>query len=340
MSSKGFVAEILQQLSDRIDLNADQIRTAMQQIMQGEWQPAQIGAFLLGLRVKRESITELTVAAEVMRSFAMQVPVSSRQHLIDTCGTGGDAKNTFNVSTTVAFVVAAAGGRVAKHGGRSVSSCCGSADVLEALGVPLNLSSERIGVAIDTLGIGFMFAQHHHPAMKHVAAIRKELGTRTIFNVLGPLTNPAGAPHQLLGVFSGALVEPLVRVLDRLGSKRALVVSGTDGLDELSISAPTLVGEISKGNYTEKLVAPEKFGLKSSPIEALKVATLDEAKNSILEVLSDTPGAKRDIVLLNAGAALYVCGIAASFVEGIDRARAVLANGAAQKKLEALVQFR
>lgn len=340
MSSVPLVVEVLQHLSNREDLSVDQMRAVMEHIMQGVWTAPQVGAFLLGLRVKRESLTELTTAARVMRELSTRVPVSSTEYLIDTCGTGGDAKHTFNISTTAAFVVAAAGGRVAKHGARASSSLSGSADVLEALGVPLDLSPERIGVAIDTIGIGFMFAQRHHPAMKHVAAIRKELGVRTLFNVLGPLTNPAGAPNQLLGVFSGALVEPLARVLDRLGCRHAMVVAGTDGLDELSLSAPSLVGVIREGIYNEKLISPEDFGLTPAPLDELVVESLDAATQSVREVLANTPGPKRDIVLLNAGAALYVCGIAASIADGIERARTVLANGSAQAKLEALIAFR
>jgi anthranilate phosphoribosyltransferase len=339
MSNDRFITTVLQQLSDRLDLTSDQMHTMMHYIMQGYCTPAQAGAFLLGLRIKRESLTELTTAAQVMRSHAISVPIQSTAHLIDTCGTGGDAKHTFNVSTTAAFVVAAAGGRVAKHGGRSVSSSSGSADVLEDLGVRLDLSPEHIAHAIDTIGIGFMFAQQHHPAMKHIASVRKELGVRTLFNVLGPLTNPAKAPYQLLGVFSGALVEPLARVLHRLECKRALVVAGTDGLDELSLSAPSLVGELSDGEYNEKVITPEAFGFKTTPIDTLVVHSREAAKHSILEVLADTPGPKRDIVLLNAGAALYACEIANSIEEGIERARWALSSGRAQEKLEALINI-
>jgi anthranilate phosphoribosyltransferase len=329
------VVEVLQRLSQREDLSAEQMRDVMHQIMRGEWTSAQIGAFMLGLRVKRESLTEL-------RELSTRVPVNQTKHLVDTCGTGGDAKHTFNISTAVAFVVAAAGGRVAKHGGRAASSLSGSADVLESLGVPLDLSPERIAVAIDTLGIGFMFAAHHHPAMKHVGSIRRELGVRTLFNVLGPLTNPAGATSQLLGVFSGALVEPLARVLARLGTQHALVVAGTDGLDEISISAPTLLGEIKNGEYQERLITPEEFGFKSSSLDTLIVDSLAAARESLLAVLENRPdhASKRDIVLLNAGAALYVCAVAESIEDGIERARNALFSGAARERLAGLVAFR
>jgi anthranilate phosphoribosyltransferase len=305
--------------------------------MGGEVTPAQIAGILVGLRVKKETVGEISAAAQVMREFATKVPVTNRAHLVDTCGTGGDAAHTFNISTASALVAAAAGARVAKHGGRSVSSTCGSADVLEALGVNLNLSPAQVGQCIDQIGIGFMFAPNFHGAMKHAAPVRKELGVRTIFNVLGPLTNPAGAENQVLGVFHPDLVGIQARVLQRLGSRHVLVVHGADGMDEISISDVTYIAELKDDKVTEYTVHPERFGMTTAPLDLLKVHNIDEACNKLSGVLNNEAGAARDIVQLNAGAAIYVAGLAGTLEDGVAKADQVISSGAAKAKLDQLI---
>ena len=331
--------QALVRLIEQREIFYDEMLSLMRQIMSGEVPPAMIAAILVGLRVKKETIGEISAAAFVMREFATKVPVSKRDHLVDTCGTGGDAAHTFNISTASAFVAAAAGARVAKHGGRSVSSTCGSADVLEALGVNLNLTPEQVGHSVDQIGIGFMFAPNFHGAMKYAAPVRKELGVRTLFNVLGPLTNPAGADNQVMGVFHPDLVGIQARVLQRLGSHHVLVVNGSDGLDEITISGPTNIGELKDGQVSEYTIAPEEFGLQSAPLETIRVVTVDEAKAMLLGVLENRPGPARDIVLLNAGAAIYAAGLADTLAHGVKTAAATIASGAAKNKLAQLIQI-
>ncbi len=329
--------QALVRLIEQREIFYDEMLSLMRQIMSGEVTPAQIAGILVGLRAKKETIGEISAAAFVMREFAAKVPVTRREYLVDTCGTGGDAAHTFNISTASAFVAAAAGARVAKHGGRSVSSTCGSADILEKLGVNLQLAPEQVGQCIDEIGIGFMFAPNFHGAMKHAAPVRRELGVRTIFNVLGPLTNPAGADNQVLGVFHPDLVGILARVLQRLGSRHVLVVHGADGMDEVSISEGTYVAELKDGEVREYTVHPGDFGLPSAPLDMLRVANADEAREKLLGVLSNEVGAPRDIVQLNAGAAIYVAGLAATLKEGVAEAGRVIASGAARAKLDQLV---
>ena len=329
--------QALTRLIEQREIFYDEMLSLMRQIMKGEVTPAQIAGILVGLRVKKETIGEISAAAFVMREFASKVPVTKREHLVDTCGTGGDAAHTFNISTASALVTAAAGAQVAKHGGRSVSSTCGSADVLEALGVNLNLTPEQVGKSIDQIGIGFMFAPNFHGAMKYAAPVRRELGVRTMFNVLGPLTNPADADNQVMGVFHPDLVGIQARVLQRLGSRHVLVVNGSDGLDEITISGPTNVAELKDGQVNEYSVTPEQFGVKSAPLDSIRVATVDEAKAMLLGVLDNQPGAARDIVQLNAGAAIYVAGLTTTLAEGIKKAAEVIASGAAKHKLAQLI---
>lgn len=331
--------QALVRLIEQREIFYDEMLSLMRQIMGGEVSSTMIAAILVGLRVKKETIGEISAAAFVMREFSSKVPVSKREYLVDTCGTGGDTSHTFNISTASAFVAAAAGARVAKHGGRSVSSTCGSADVLEALGVNLNLTPVQVGLSVDEIGIGFMFAPNFHGAMKHAAPVRKELGVRTIFNVLGPLTNPAGADSQVLGVFHPDLVGIQARVLQRLGSHHVLVVNGSDGLDEITISGTTSVAELKDGNVREYTLQPADFGLQNAPLDSLRVTNIEQAKTMLLSVLDNQPGAARDIVLMNAGAAIYVSGLAATLAEGIQNAAQVITSGAARSKLEALVQF-
>ena len=331
--------QALVRLIEQREIFYDEMVSLMRQMMNGEFTVVQIAAILVGLRVKKETIGEISAAAFVMRELSSKVPVSQRKYLVDTCGTGGDAAHTFNISTASAFVAAAAGARVAKHGGRSVSSTCGSADVLEALGVNLNLTPEQVGHSIDQIGIGFMFAPNFHSAMKYAAPVRKELGVRTIFNVLGPLTNPAGAENQVMGVFHPDLVGIQARVLQRLGSRHVLVVNGNDGLDEITISGSSYVGELKNGEVTEYTVTPEQFGLQSTPLDAIKVSNAAEAKAMLLCVLDNKPGAARDIVLLNAGAAIYVAGLTDTLASGVKKAAEVIASGAAKDKLAQLVQI-
>ena len=329
----------LRAVTERRDLKAEDMRAVMQTIMTGQATPAQIGGFLVGLRMKGETVEEIAAAAEVMRSLATPVPVSDKTHLVDTCGTGGDAAHTFNISTTCAFVAAAAGAKVAKHGNRSVSSKSGSADVLEAAGVNLDLSPEQVARCIEQVGVGFMFAPKHHGAMKHAIGPRREMGVRTIFNILGPMTNPAGAPNQVLGVFGMNLLEPLAQVLQRLGSRHVLVAHAEDGMDEISIGAATQVAELKDGVVRRYSIQPEQFGLKRADIKTLAVTDPQTSLAMLRTVLDNVRGAALDIVLLNAGAAIYAAGVAPSFEEGVNKARSVIANGSARAKLEALVQF-
>lgn len=330
--------QALVRLIDQREIFYDEMLSLMRQIMGGEVSPTMIAAILVGLRVKKETIGEISAAAFVMREFASKVPVTKREHLVDTCGTGGDAAHTFNISTASAFVASAAGARVAKHGGRSVSSTCGSADVLEALGVNLTLTPEQVGHSIDQIGIGFMFAPNFHGAMKYAAPVRKELGVRTMFNVLGPLTNPAGADNQVMGVFHPDLVGIQARVLQRLGSRHVLVVNGSDGLDEITISGATNVAELKDGQVSEYTVTPEQFGFKTASLDSIKVANKEEARAMLLGVLDNQPSVARDIVQLNAGAAIYVAGLADSLENGIKMAGEILASGAAKDKLAQLVK--
>jgi anthranilate phosphoribosyltransferase len=294
---------------------------------------------ITGLRVKKETIGEITAAAQVMREFSMKVTVANPQNLVDIVGTGGDGSHTFNISTCSMFVAAAAGAKTAKHGGRSVSSKSGSADVLESLGVNINLSPERIAQCIEETGIGFMFAPNHHPAMKNVAPVRKELGVRTIFNILGPLTNPAGAPHILMGVFHPDLVGIQIRALQRLGADHALVVYGRDGMDEVSLGAATLVGELKNGHITEYEIHPEDFGMPMASNRALKVETPEQSMAMLKAVMDNEPGAARGIVILNAGAALYAANVTSSIKSGVELARSVIASGAAKSKLAQFIAF-
>lgn len=323
-------------VTERHDLTREQMQSVMNTIMTGEATPAQIGGFLIGLRMKGETIDEITAAAQVMRKLATKVEING-EHIVDIVGTGGDGSSTFNISTASCFVVAAAGGTVAKHGNRSVSSKSGSADVLEAAGVNLDLGPEQVAKCVNEVGVGFMFAPKHHGAMKHAIGPRKEMGVRTIFNVLGPLTNPAGAPNQLLGVFSKELVEPLAHVLANLGSNHVLVVHSEDGMDEISIGAPTFVAELKDGEVSSYTVQPEDFGLATADVASLKVEDAAQSLAVVKSVLENQPGPARDIVQLNAGAALYAAGLAESLAVGIAKAGEVLASGAALAKLDALV---
>jgi anthranilate phosphoribosyltransferase len=329
---------LLNRLIAREDLPHDDMHELMQHIMGGQLAPTQIAAVLIALRMKGETITEIAAAAEVMRELSTKVAVQDDGHLIDTCGTGGDGAQTFNISTACALVAAAAGARVAKHGGRSVSSTCGSADILEKLGANVNLTPQQVAHCVDSIGVGFMFAPNHHSAMKHAAPARRELGVRTLFNLLGPLTNPAGAKNQVMGVFHRDLTGKLARVLQQLGSNHVLVVHGSDGLDEITLGGITHIAELKEGKVSEYAVQPGDFGLHNSPIDAIRVANADEAKAMLLSVLDNQPGAARDIVQLNAGAAIYVAGLSASLAEGVQKAGAVIASGAAKNKLVQLIR--
>jgi anthranilate phosphoribosyltransferase len=325
--------EALSRTIDHREIFHDEMLALMRRIMSGEMSPVLMAALLIGLRVKKETIGELTAAAQVMREFSTKVDVADRTHLVDIVGTGGDGSHTFNISTCSMFVAAAAGARISKHGNRSVSSKSGSADVLEALGVPLTLSPAAIAQCIADTGIGFMFAPNHHPAMKNVAAVRKELGVRTIFNILGPLTNPAGAPNILMGVFHPDLVGIQVRALQRLGAEHAVVVYGRDGMDEVSLGAATMVGEFKDGVVLEYEIHPEDFGLTMAGNRALKVETPAQSKAMLESVLRDEAGPPRDIVALNAGVALYAANVAPSMADGVALAREALASGRALAKL-------
>ena len=329
--------EALLRCIDHREIFHDEMLSLFRTIMAGEMSPVMIAALTMGLRVKKESIGEIAAAAQVMRELATKVTLSDTTHLLDIVGTGGDGAHTFNISTASMFVAAAAGARIAKHGGRSVSSSSGSADVLEALGANINLTPEQVAQSIEQTGIGFMFAPNHHAAMKHAAPVRKELGVRTIFNILGPLTNPAGAPNILMGVFHADLVGIQIRVLQRLGAQHALVVWGRDNMDEVSLGAATMVGELVNGEIREYDIHPEDFGLKMVASRNLKVSGAIESKHKIFEALDDTPGAARDIVALNAGTALYAAGVAYSIADGLDQARTALSSGAARAKLDQFV---
>ncbi|BBI98606.1 anthranilate phosphoribosyltransferase [Ferrigenium kumadai] len=332
-------AQTLTRLLEGRDLPFADMRELMQQIMGGQLTPAQIAAVLVILRAKGETVDEIAAAAAVMRELSTKVSVHNTEHLIDTCGTGGDGAQTFNISTASALVAAAAGARVAKHGGRSVSSTCGSADVLEKLGVNVSLKPDQVAHCVDSIGVGFMFAPNHHSAMKHAAPVRRELGVRTLFNLLGPLTNPAGAQNQVLGVFHQSLTAKLAQVLGELGSRHVLVVHGADGMDEISISEGTYVAELKDGKVREYTVHPSDFGLPSAPVDLLRVANIDEACEKLLGVLDNEAGAPRDIVQLNAGAAIYVAGLASSLKEGVAKADHAIASGAAREKLGQLIRI-
>jgi anthranilate phosphoribosyltransferase len=329
--------EALQRSIEHREIFFDEMVELMRQVMRGEVSPTMTAAILTGLRVKKETIGEIAGAASVLREFARPVHVADRTHLVDIVGTGGDGAHTFNISTASMFVVAAAGAKVAKHGNRSVSSKSGSADVLEALGANIELQPEQVAQCIAECGIGFMFAPVHHPAMKVVAPVRKEMGVRTLFNILGPLTNPAGAPNILMGVFHPDLVGIQVRVLQELGAQRALVVWGRDGMDEISLGAATLVGELRDGKVREYEVHPEDFGIAMAASRNLRVNDAVESKAMLLRALANEPGLPRDIVALNAGAALYASGVSGSIGDGIDRARESIANGDARAKVEQFI---
>ncbi|CAG7857534.1 anthranilate phosphoribosyltransferase [biofilm metagenome] len=328
----------LQILLSNQDLTTTEMRAVMQEIMGGKTTDAQIAGLLIALRCKGETVDEIAAAVEVMRELASKVPITGN-HVIDTCGTGGDGANTFNISTTCAFVVAAAGGQVAKHGNRSVSSSCGSADVLEAAGVNLDLSAEQVAQCVNDIGVGFLFAPKHHGAMKHTINARKELGVRTLFNLLGPLANPASAPNQLIGVFSKDWVEPMAKVLQKLGSHHVLVVSAEDDLDEISIASPTHIAELIDGAVKTYTVTPEQFGLPRANLSELAINNADESLKMIKSVLDNQPGAALDIVLLNAGAAIYAANLVDSLASGIEKAGQVIANGSARAKFTALINY-
>ena len=315
----------------------DEMLHLFRKIMNGEMSPVMIAALTMGLRAKKETVGEIAAAAQVMREFSVKVPMADTRNLLDIVGTGGDGAHTFNISTASMFVAAAAGARIAKHGGRSVSSSSGSADVLESLGVNINLKPEQVAQSIAQTGIGFMFAPNHHAAMKHAAPVRRELGVRTIFNILGPLTNPAGAPNIMMGVFHPDLVGIQVRVLQRLGAQRAIVVWGQDNMDEISLGASTIVGELVDGKVREYEIHPEDFGLQMVASRNLKVSGAIESKQKIFEALDNKSGPVRDIVAINAGAALYTAGVAASIADGLAKAREAMASGAARAKLDQFV---
>ncbi|MBA3695560.1 MAG: anthranilate phosphoribosyltransferase [Methylotenera sp.] len=327
----------LNSLIDGKNLSHEAMLGTMRQVMAGELTPAQISALLVALRIKGETIDEIAAAASVMRELSSKVAIHDTQHLIDTCGTGGDGIQTFNVSTVSAFVAAAAGARVAKHGGRSVSSTCGSADVLEVLGVNVNQTPEQVADCVNKIGVGFMFAPNHHSAMKHSAPVRRELGVHTIFNLLGPLTNPASAKRQVMGVFSQVLTSKLARVLQQLGSEHVVVVCGANGMDEISFSGDTFVAELKNGQVNEYVLNPQQFGLGLHDVADIKVADAYASKVMILQVLSGVTGPARDIVLLNSGAAIYVAGLVPNLQDGIAVASEMLDSGKAMHKLEQLV---
>jgi anthranilate phosphoribosyltransferase len=326
----------IRSVTERRDLTENEMLDVMRLIMTGKATPAQIGGFLIGLRMKGETVDEITAAAKVMRELVTPVPVKG-EHLVDTCGTGGDGASTFNISTASAIVTAAAGAQVAKHGNRSVSSRCGSADVLEAAGVNLDLTAEQVAECVGKIGVGFLFAPRHHSAMKHAIGPRREMGVRTLFNLLGPLTNPASAPNQVLGVFSAYWLNPLAQVLRNLGSRHVMVVHADDGLDEISIGAPTQVAELKGGAVSCYRISPEQFGMQTGRVEDLAVADAEASLQIINAVFDDTPGPARDIVLLNAGAAVYVSGVADSLESGIQTARQAVSSGGAKRKFQQLI---
>lgn len=330
--------QYIRKISEHQQLSHLEMTEAMRIIMTGQATPAQVGAFLLGLRMRGETVEEITAAASVMRELATAVQVE-REYLVDTCGTGGDSSGTFNISTASAFVASAAGARVAKHGNRSVSSKSGSADVLEAAGINLELTPEQVARCINEVGVGFLFAQKHHNAMKHAIGPRRELGVRTVFNLLGPLTNPAAAPNQVLGVFAKEWVRPVAEVLQKLGSRHVIVVHSADGLDEISIAAPTYMAELKDGLVREYMLNPEDLGLHTASLDQLKVATAADSLIMIFKALSNQPSAASDIVALNAGAAIYVAGLADSHLAGVKQAQVVMADGSALARLQQLAQF-
>ena len=331
--------EAINRLCDKREIFYDEMVDLMRQVMEGKVPPVQLAAILMGLHVKTESVSEIAAAASVMREFSTKVEVGPLEHLVDTCGTGGDKLHTFNISTTAAFVSAAAGAKVAKHGGRAVSSQSGSADVLEALGVNLALTPAQVAQSSREVGVGFMFAPSHHPAMKHAAPVRRELGMRTILNILGPLTNPAGAPNQVMGVFHEDLVGIQARVLKMLGSRHVLTVHGHDGLDEITITGPTHVAELKHDFITEYTIEPKQFGIDAAPLATIQVKDAAESTARVESVLANEPGPSRDVVILNAAAALYVSGVAGSLWDGVALARDALDKGAARAKLDQLVKF-
>ena len=328
--------DVLNQLLAAKDLSHEQMLAVMQQVMSGELSEAQIAAFLIALRVKGETVDEIAAAATVMRQLSTKVNISNTAHLVDTCGTGGDGIQTFNVSTVSAFVAAAAGAKVAKHGGRSVSSTCGSADVLEALGINVNKTADEVAASVNEIGIGFMFAPNHHSAMKYAAPVRKALGVRTIFNLLGPLTNPASAKRQVMGVFDQVLTGKLAKVLQKLGSEHVLVVHGTDGMDEISFTGDTYIAELKDGKVTEYTVNPEQFGLSAHQLKDIQIQNAAESKAMIMDVLTGKKGAARDIVLMNAGAAIYTAGVVTSLAAGIAKAAKMIDEGKALATLQTL----
>ena len=336
-SHKITASEALQRTIEHREIFHDEMLHIMRLIMSGEMSPVMMAAFITGLRVKKETIGEITAAAQVMREFSTKVHVTDTTHLVDIVGTGGDGSHTFNISTCAMFVAAAAGAKVSKHGGRSVSSKSGSADVVELLGININLPPEAIARCIAEVGVGFMFAPNHHPTMKNVGPIRKELGVRTIFNILGPLTNPASAPNILMGVFHQDLVGIQIRALQRLGAEHALVVYGKDGMDEISLGAATVVGELKNGEITEYEIHPEDFDLPMASSRALRVETPEQSKAMLLGVLDNQPGAPRDIVILNAGAALYAANVADSMQSGMVLARSAIESGASRATLRRLI---
>ncbi len=336
MNTSFTMQQAIKAVTEKRDLNTEEMAATMRLIMTGEATPAQVGGFLIGLRMKGETIDEIASAAAVMRELATKVEVD-KNHLVDTCGTGGDASGSFNVSTASAIVVAAAGGKVAKHGNRSISSKSGSADVLETAGVNLELSPAQIAECVSQIGVGFMFAPLHHSAMKHAIGPRREMAVRTIFNVLGPLTNPAGAPNQVLGVFSKELVEPLAHVLQRLGSEHVLVVHAEDGMDEISIASATYIAELNKGEVKTYTIQPEDFGLSRASLEQIRATDSAHSLEIIQSVFNNAEGAAKNIVCLNAGAAIYVAGLSASLAEGVKKAQQVIASGVVAEKLEQLI---
>lgn len=330
---------VLKALIEKRDLSHDEMLSVMQQIMGGSLTSVQVAGIVIALRAKGEAVSELAAAAGLMRDLATKVPVDADDVLVDTCGTGGDAASTFNISTASAIVAAAAGARIAKHGGRSVSSACGSADVMQALGVNIDLTPQQVAQCVREVGVGFMFAPNFHGAMKHVAAVRRELGVRTLFNLLGPLTNPAGAKNQVLGVFSDDLVCTLAHVLKMLGSHHVLVVHAADGLDEISLAGKTLVAELRHGEVREFTLDPSQFGLARCPSDVLVADDVEAAKMMLLAALENSPGPAKDIIMLNAGAAIYVGRAATSLDEGVRKARLAIESGLALKKLTRLIDF-
>ena len=333
------IQQAIKSVITKQNLNEDQMHDVMNSIMTGQTTDAQIGAFLIGLSMKGETIEEITASAKVMRALATPVEIGNSDYLVDTCGTGGDGLGLFNISTASAFVVAAAGGKVAKHGNRSISSKSGSADVLESAGVNLDLSPRIIGQCVEEIGVGFMFAPAHHSAMKHAIGPRKELAVRTIFNVLGPLTNPAKAPNQVMGVYDKSLIEPIANVLKGLGSRHIMVVHSADGLDELSIADKTYVAELKEGVVTTYTIHPEELGFVLGDLNDIKAGDAKDSLNIIKGAFSGKEGAARDIISLNAGAAIYVCGLTDSLISGIERSRLALSDGSAQQKLDDYIKI-